>query len=565
MWLLAALGIMLRLSVRRRLTGESHGGHPGWLGWPMAAVLALAVVPSTLHYGVGVFASSICQDAWNYIAAADFFSHFARGSESAGSPLDQYGSMFMNARNASSVLLAFLATGLGVTAAEVISLYCLLVLFAHSCALVAFGRTIFGDLPRTLAFTLLAGFAVPLLIVTYANLDQMLILPFLPLLAALACKVGRGEGIIAASLAIGMVLAASIFTYVEMAVLAVPVALTFAVAPGERFSSILNRALGGLAVAIPVTLLLSWPGLASLIGFFKSQYAIATQAGFRPGDGALSTWLVSGAFLQSRWLDAIVAVAAACLAVVASGVWFERRRWMVVSALGAVSGLVLYFLVVEHYIYAVYKVASVNFWMVSFFVVAGAYGLLRYLSYPKWSFRVAPSAALAFTALLMTLAAAGLEVRLRGNAIHQLGYREAVALADKLGASPTLLSVRDEAANQWAVFYLADVPLIVDPYRSTMAQPEVRAIMNRARRIDPASVRFVVTDHDMTIRSEVIGGHLAWDGGTYSLWELDGGNWSVTAEGGPINDHVHLSGPVKAQEGTLSEIDPSNIPAISRR
>jgi len=79
-----------------------------------------------------------------------------------------------------------------VPAAEVISLYCLRVLFANSCALIAFASTIFGEFKQIVAFVLSVGFGVPLLIVTYANFDQMLLLPLLPLVAALLLKAGRG-------------------------------------------------------------------------------------------------------------------------------------------------------------------------------------------------------------------------------------------------------------------------------------------------------------------------------------------------------------------------------------
>ncbi|WP_159006135.1 hypothetical protein [Bradyrhizobium sp. S69] len=38
---------------------------------------------------------------------------------------------------------------------------------------------------------------------------------------------------------------------------------------------------------------------------------------------------------------------------------------------------------------------------------------------------------------------------------------------------PTLLSVRDDVANEWAVFYLSDPPLLIAPYRRYMAQEHV--------------------------------------------------------------------------------------------
>ena len=69
---------------------------------------------------------------------------------------------------------------------------------------------------------------------------------------------------------------------------------------------------------------------------------------------------------------------------------------------------------------------------------------------------------------------------------------------------------------------------------------------------DLTSVVFIITDHDETIRSTVTGAHLIWDGQTYSLWKLDGGNWAVTADGGVHNDAVHLSGLAEALQSTAS-------------
>jgi hypothetical protein len=542
-FVLALLGIVLRISARRQFPAGIHQDRRRPFCWLIAFFLAFAAMPSTIHYGLGIFASSVTQDSWNYIAAADYFSHVTRGTEGGLSPLDQYGSMFMNARNASSALLAFLSTGLGVSAAEVISLYCLLVLFANSCALIAFACTIFRTSRPIIAFSLFAGFGVPMLIVTYANFDQMLILPFLPLVAALAVKAGRGESMIGAGVILGILFAASIFAYVELAVLALPVAMTFICAPERRLPFIMLRAAGSLCVAIPLTLILTWPGMGSLAAFFESQYSISTQPGVRPGDGVLANWLLRGDFFHLWWSPAIVAASCAIAAMIASGAWFERKRWAAVIALFGVSVLIGYFLIFEKYLYAVYKIASVNCWMISFFAVSGAESVLRLVSRKSSdSFRLASSATLISALLMISLTSAAIEIRLRENAVRQEGYREAVTLAAIIGATLTILSVRDVAANQWAVFHFAAVPVIISPYRSTMGQPEVLPIMNRARVIDRTSVMFIVTDHDETIRSTVTGGHLAWDGRTYSLWKLDGGNWSVTARGGVYNDNVDLSG-----------------------
>jgi hypothetical protein len=538
---LTALGIGLRVSVRHRLSVDDRERWQFRLCWLVAFLVPIAAMPSTIQYGLGIYASSICQDAWNYIAAADYFSHYARGTEGSFSPVDQYGSYFMNSRNASSVLLAYFASGLRVTPAEVISLYCLLVLFANSCALTAFAATIFEEFWQITAFVLFAGFGIPLLIVTYANLDQMLLLPMLPLLGAMALKAGRGEGGVSLRIMIGILVAAAILAYIEMAILGLPIAAAFMVTPAQGRRLTFRRVIGCIVVAVSIAAVLAWPGLAPLTAFLKLQYSIASQAGVRPGDGALANWLVTGEFVHLRWFGALLVVVSIVAAITAGGVWFERRRWAVVAALFGLTSVVLYFMFYEKYPYAVYKVASVNFWMVSFFTIAGLGGCLKLLSrQSSLSIRWAHPVSLAVAGLSLLLVSVLLESRLTANAVNQKGYREAVVLAAIVGNTPTILSVRDEAANQWAVVYLASVPLLIRPYRSTMGQPELQPIMSRARTIDMASAQFVITDHDPAIRSTVKGAQLVWDGQTYSLWKLDRANWSVTADGGAFNDAVHL-------------------------
>jgi hypothetical protein len=250
-----------------------------------------------------------------------------------------------------------------------------------------------------------------------------------------------------------------------------------------------------------------------------------------------------GEFLHHSWVGALLIFVLALAVLTALGVWFERKRWGAVLALFGVSGLVLYFLLVEKYLYGVYKIASVNFWIFSFFTVAGARAGLGFAS-RRYSISFQPifPAAAIFATLSIIATSALLETKLRTNALNQKGYREAVALAALIGTTPTVLSVREEAANQWAVFYLASVPLYIDPYRSTMGQPEVLPFMKRAKAIDLASVKFIITDHDTALRSTVTGANLIWDGQTYSLWSRDEGNWTVTANGGTYNDAVRLNG-----------------------
>jgi hypothetical protein len=156
--LLAAFGVVLRLSVNRQVTAAADTRQERLWLWATAAVLPFVVMPATLRYGLGNFVNSTYADPWSYIMVADYLSAVARGVEGGLSALHQYASHLMNARNASSAILAHLAFGFGgVKADQAMAPYCLLLLFANTSALIGFARSSFGRTEAALGLALLAG------------------------------------------------------------------------------------------------------------------------------------------------------------------------------------------------------------------------------------------------------------------------------------------------------------------------------------------------------------------------------------------------------------------------
>jgi hypothetical protein len=535
MLLLAAAGVALRISVWRQVDHFKNASIESSLFWIVAVSLPLAIMPSTFRFGIGIFANSAAPDAWSYLAVADYLSHVARGSEGGLPALHQYASHLMNTRNASSALLAHLAMELHVQADEVLSLFCLLVLFANCSALIAFARTAFEELRPTVSFVLIAGFAAPALIIYFSNLDQLLLLPCLPLVAAIALKAGRGNSLVGSGLALGVLIGAALFAYIEMAPLGLLVAMTFFVSPGISTRVLFIRAATTFCAAVAIAALLTWPGIALLIAMLKQQYASAQMA-IRPGDGMLE-----GVLFRANVPWIYFGLIIATLAV--GGTWFESRRWSAVIAFAVVATLVLHTVVIERYLYGAYKIATINVWMLCFFVVVGGEHFLNWMQkYSNFEFRKAFSFG---PALLLLLSIAGLswisETKFRANGIQQQRYREAITMVDIIGKAPTLISVRDDLANQWSVFYLSGVPVLINPYRIYMAAPHVLPFMKRADRVELADIRYIVTDRDDNIRTSVTGALRIWNGQTYSLWKADK-NWTLTAEGGVHEDHIAISG-----------------------
>jgi hypothetical protein len=515
MLLLAGIGVALRLSVRSKVDGKEAPQTDSAL-WLLAAALALAVMPTTFHYGLGIFANSEFADGWSYASVADYLAHVARGTEGGLSPLLQYASHLMNVRNASSALLAHLSMGLSVKSDAVLSLYCLMVLFANNCALLAFGRTMFRGLRPVVLLALIAGFAMPALILYFANLDQLLLLPVLPLAAGIAVRAGRGEAPMGAAIALGILAAAAFLAYVEMAFVGLLVAASFLVSPSIPIRLALKRAALIVPVAGATAVLLAWPGTAPLLAMFKHQYATA-QGAIRPGEGFVEGTLD---LIGRRWLVILPVLAGLAFA----GAWLERRRWLALLAFLSVAAILLQLVFGADYLYGAYKVASVSLWMICFFAVVGVEHLASGLQTrsPVWSeriFAIAPGLAL----LLATGAlAANLEPGYRVKAAQQQGYREAAAFGAIIGSTPTLVSVRGGAASLWAAFYLSDASIVIRPYHVYMGAPHLKPFMDRAKTVDPAEIRYVVTDHDDSLSPPLPGARRIWDGLTYSLWNADG-------------------------------------------
>ncbi|WP_028180920.1 hypothetical protein [Bradyrhizobium japonicum] len=543
--LLAALGVALRLSVNRRVAANAVDTRQDrlWL-WATAALLPLLMMPATLRYGLGDFVNSTYADPWSYIMVADYLSTVARGAEGGLSSLHQYASHLMNTRNASSAILAHLAFGFGgIKADQAMAPLCLLLLFANTSALIGFARNSFRSAEAALGLALLAGSGWPANIVFAGNFDQLLLLPMLPLIAALALRAGGGINLRGASVLIGVLSAAALLAYVELAFIGLVIAMAFVVAPGTRLRLAIGRTLLVCCIAVPVFVLLTWPGLDALMTMLKSQYSTTAAGAVRPGDGYFlgllalgrlpdTLWALGGEYSQSRWIALPWILGALLCAVTLLGAWVERRRWGAILALATVAAAFLHFAVLEHYSYAAYKIISVNFWMISFFTVAGGICLAEWAK-PRLSQRVS-IAAVVTTVLLVVVAERTVVqanvIRFKHNALQQKAYREAQTISGLAQHAPTLLAVRDDVANEWAVFYLSDMSLLIAPYRIFMAQAHVIPFMERAKPVDPAAIRYIVTDRNDTIRAPLWGARRIWDGEAYSLWEVDDSAWTVLAD-----------------------------------
>ena len=527
---LAVIGLGLWVSARQKIKRDQNLMMKSLFLWSLTMVLPLAVMPTIFNFGLSIFANSTSADSWAYVAVADYLSTVVRGTDGGLSSLHQFAASFSTVRNASSVLLAFLANGLGTRSDQSMVIFCIIVVFANASALVAFAQTLFGKAAMTAALVLLAGFAIPAIIIHYGNFDQLLLLPMLPVIAALAFRASNDFNLTTTSFLIGSLAAAAFLTYVELAFFGIAVALTFFVPPRTAFHLVLIRISVLAAIAAPTFLLFASPGLIPLLDMLRIQIVAATSIA-RPGDAGQLTELISrlglfGAmrslppqFLSPSLILLVVTIMMVSVFVIAAGAWFERRHWVRLVGLAVVGLAAAHFLFDERYVYAVYKIVTVNFWMIGFFAVAG--GTLihdRLQTYLPQRLRSAPAIAAAIFSLTFVAVVTKYSVhQFDGLAERQKNRREILTIAQTIGRDPTLLSVSDDLDNEWAVFYLIETPLIITPYKSYMAGAV--SYMDRANSVDPSLIRFIITGHDDSARAPVGGARRIWDGNVYSLWQ----------------------------------------------
>jgi hypothetical protein len=526
---LAVIGLGLWVSARQKIKRDQNLMMKSLFLWSLTMMLPLAVMPTIFNFGLGIFANSTSSDSWAYVAVADYLSTVVRGTDGGLSSLHQFAASLSTARNASSVLLAFLANGLGTRSDQSMVIFCIIVVFANASALIAFAQTLFGKETMIAALVLLAGFTIPAIIIHYGNFDQLLLLPMLPVIAALAFRAGNDFNLTTISFLIGSLGAAAFLAYVELAFFGIAVALTFFVTPRTAFHVVLTRISVLVAIAAPTFLLFASPGLIPLLDFLKIQF-VAARSITRPGDAGQLAELISrlGLFDAVRSLPAqflspslillVVAIGLVSVFVIAVGAWFERRHWVRLVGLAVIGLAAAHFLFDERYVYPVYKIVTVNFWLIGFFAVAG--GTLihdRLQTYLPQGLRSAPAIAAAIFALTFLAVVTKYSVRqFDGFAEQQNNRREILIIAQTIGRDPTLLSVRDDLANEWAVFYLIETPLLINPYRSYMAGAV--SYMDRATSVDPSLIRFIITGRDDSAGAPVGGVRRIWNGNVYSLW-----------------------------------------------
>ena len=173
----------------------------------------------------------------------------------------------------------------------------------------------------------------------------------------------------------------------------------------------------------------------------------------------------------------------------------------------------------QHYDYGAYKLLLFGNWAMAAAVTAGAEAIAA---------RVAASGA--GRAVRLTAAATGAVIAiaffgsfaLRERAFHQrldpptvAPFRALTEAEGLIGSAPVLVSVDNDVANAWAVYFLRRHAIRLLDYRGYMAQPHLKPLMDRAAPVDITTASYVLSDDGRAGGRDVV-----WQSGRFVLWRI---------------------------------------------
>ena len=307
--------------------------------------------------------------------------------------------------------------------------------------------------------------------------------------------------------------------------------------------------------------LLSVIGIAplhDLIFFFIQQAKAGLGSGVRPGGNAFPGLLEPSTLLMCFWgfhpagspfaprigglwffLCSLISFVLSMMAILGISDLFRRKEWGFAATLMVLFAGALYMIVGQDYSYGAYKLILLNWWAMAFAIIIGVEKLFV-LSGPQGKFRgLMTGSAIGVFVLFFCLNAVMVIQRDRSlNYRSVLPFKKVSEIEDIVGSGPLAVTVNDPIANEWAVYFLRNIPISLTRYRAYMAQAHVIPFMQRARGVDITKVKYALTDSEESFPQS----NLLWEGGPYYLWKLKDSPWIQPTEIRNPNGLEKLSG-----------------------
>ena len=500
-------------------------------------ILLLVLLPVILmfpyfFFGVFTYMGSPFLDGWSHVAQGQFLWSFPRETEGGLAPLYQYSGHLAQSRFLAQALLGFLSPLPGLPgdtrAASGLSLALCFFVFASSISFFASSRRIGRRLSLIYVFTTILS-AWMLNLLRANNYDNALAISYLPALAGTQAYLShddRGQPVLLALLA-----AAEVYIYPEMMPLVLGFAALFVLQ--KIFASNLGIKKWGvfLCAAVILFLVFSLPTLQFSIKVLIQQFGAtkATVGVLRPGQNMFAYLLAPYSWMANMWglfvpvnvglgIESIalnmVGFLFSALAVIGMFHRVKQGDWTIALFVVTIWFGALFMILKENYDYGAYKILNMGWWASSFTVFAG-------VSILKARWRSAILQVAAAILLVFFLTSTGLQISRFNNIIYpkSVVYYEQVHDIKKIVMDkPVLVYIDDVYTNQWSVYFLRDLDILVHPYRGYMAQKHVIPFMDRARKPAVEKIAYVLTDSRIT--TAMSPKKPVWKAGKLTLWDV---------------------------------------------
>ena len=487
----------------------------------IVCLLATLVISGEwVRYGLFDYLGSPALDGWSYVSFGEYLYRYARGIEGGLAPVYQYASHLSATRYVASALLALLIPPWvsGFDTQMMVGPLLILSIFSYAVS-VAYAAKVLSEtglsVPAWLTVFLgVVGGWVPVAL-NANNYDNMLALPFAPILFAIALD--RSLNRVGHVILPAIFIAASFYIYPELSPLVVLAYVVVAiqgllyVKPGHSWWMDIRPLVGRYSVMAVVTFLIISPYLSDAIVFFGQQLSLATQVSGRPGEGFMPYLLDKTRVWGVMWglgdsdEAVVLGVLLGLIALLGIIRAYVKKHFALIIYFSIVVILFIKMSLFDHYDYGAYKILLLGWWVVAIVLASGVGYIWEVVPSPslprRWFTRATISSVLVVSAVTW--------INQPDKWKYTYSLKTSIALRearDAVVASNRVVqvSVKDTMLNSWLVYQLRNVTAFFTEYHGYMDQVHVRPIMARSMVPDSGEVTLILAETSSFTTGDVV-------------------------------------------------------------